>query len=88
MAFCARQKPLKKIMRFLMLFFIGALGVGFSQTELDLKDLEKKPAGIVRDYYLWRYISDKKTSLKNAKKAYELTQNKITPYKKPCKKKA
>lgn len=60
MAFCTRQKPLKKIMRFLMLFFIGALGVGFSQTELDLKDLEKKPAGIVRDYYLWRYISDKK----------------------------
>lgn len=76
MAFCARQKPLKEIMRFLMLFFVGALGVGFSQTELDLKDLEKKPAGIVRDYYLWRYISDKKTTLENAKKAYELTQNK------------
>ncbi len=63
-------------MRFLILFFMGMLGVGFSQTELSLKDLEKKPAGIVRDYYLWRYISDKKTSLENAKKAYELTQNK------------
>lgn len=32
-------------MRFLILFFIGALGVGFSQTELDLKDLEKSPPG-------------------------------------------
>ncbi|WP_104745220.1 lytic transglycosylase domain-containing protein [Helicobacter acinonychis] len=63
-------------MRFFILFFMGVLGVGFSQTELNLKDLEKKPAGIVRDYYLWRYISDKKTSLENAKKAYELAQNK------------
>ncbi len=63
-------------MRFFTLFFIGMLGVGFSQTEFNLKDLEKKPAGIVRDYYLWRYISDKKTTLENAKKAYELTQNK------------
>lgn len=60
MAFYTRQKSLKKIMRFFILFFIGMLGVGFSQTELNLKDLEKKPAGIVRDYYLWRYISDKK----------------------------
>ncbi|AFI06353.1 lytic transglycosylase domain-containing protein [Helicobacter cetorum] len=63
-------------MRFLVLFFIGMLGISFSKTELSLKDLEKKPAGIARDYYLWRYISDKKTSLENAKKAYELTQNK------------
>ncbi|EQD88881.1 hypothetical protein HPSA50_1202 [Helicobacter pylori SouthAfrica50] len=47
-------------MRFFILFFMGMLGVGFSQTEFNLKDLEKKPAGIVRDYYLWRYISDKK----------------------------
>ncbi len=76
MAFYARQKSLKKSMRFFILFFMGVLGVGFSQTELNLKDLEKKPIGIVRDYYLWRYISDKKTSLENAKKAYELTQNK------------
>lgn len=45
MAFCARQKPLKKIMRFLILFFIGALGVSFSQTEFNLKDLEKSPPG-------------------------------------------
>lgn len=45
MAFCARQKFLKKIMRFLILFFMGALGVGFSQTELSLKDLEKSPPG-------------------------------------------
>lgn len=32
-------------MRFFTLFFIGMLGVGFSQTELNLKDLEKSPPG-------------------------------------------
>lgn len=47
MAFCARQKPLKEIMRFLMSFFIGMLGVGFSQTEFNLKDLEKSPPGLL-----------------------------------------
>ncbi|WP_199769249.1 lytic transglycosylase domain-containing protein [Helicobacter cetorum] len=64
-----------KFYPFLFLFTIS-INLGLSKPRLSLKELEKKPAGITRDYYLWRYISDKNTSLENAKKAYELAQNK------------
>ncbi|WP_104748631.1 lytic transglycosylase domain-containing protein [Helicobacter cetorum] len=69
-----------RVFRLYPLLILLVLSTNFlaSKPRLTLKDLEKKPAGIARDYYLWRYISDKKTSLENAKKAYELAQNKNT----------
>lgn len=39
---------------------------------LNLKDLESKPKGIVRDFYIWEFIGDKDTSLKDSIKAFKL----------------
>ena len=39
---------------------------------LTLKELESKPKGIVRDFYIWEFISDKDTSLKDSIKAFKL----------------
>lgn len=39
---------------------------------LNLKDLESKPKGIVRDFYIWEFIGDKDTSLTDSIKAFKL----------------
>lgn len=39
---------------------------------LSLKELESKPKGIARDFYIWEFISDKDTSLADSIKAFKL----------------
>lgn len=48
----------------------------FGKEHLTLKFLESKPQGVVRDFYIWQFISDEKTSIKEATKAYDLVFNK------------
>ncbi|PAF50632.1 lytic transglycosylase domain-containing protein [Helicobacter sp. 13S00477-4] len=47
-----------------------------SGKSITLKFIQDKPEGIVRDFYIWQYISDEKTTIEQAKKAYELVFNK------------
>lgn len=47
-----------------------------SATEITLNFLQNKPKGIVRDFYIWRYLKDPKTSLEDAIKAYDLIYKK------------
>lgn len=61
---------MKKI---LVLFLL--CGIIFSK-DITLKFLENKPKGTVRDFYIWQFITDKNTNIEDAKKAYELVNNK------------
>ncbi|WP_257874203.1 lytic transglycosylase domain-containing protein [Helicobacter sp. 13S00482-2] len=62
----------KKIL--LGLFLICSIGI--AKSDITLKFLESKPQGVARDFYIWQFISDKKTSIKDAITAYELVFNK------------
>lgn len=59
---------------FILLFLICSLLS--SKEHITLKFLESKPQGVVRDFYIWQFISDEKTSIKEATKAYDLVFNK------------
>lgn len=60
-------------MRFFTLIFVCVF-VSASQITLDF--LQNKPKGIARDFYIWRYLQDPKTSLEDAIKAYDLVYKK------------
>lgn len=60
-------------MRFFTLIFVCVF-VSASQITLDF--LQNKPKGIARDFYIWRYLQDSKTSLEDAIKAYDLVYKK------------
>lgn len=47
-----------------------------SATEITLEFLQNKPKGIARDFYIWRFLQDPKTSLQEAISAYELVYKK------------
>ncbi|PAF44542.1 lytic murein transglycosylase [Helicobacter sp. 11S02596-1] len=47
----------------------------FSQT-ITLDFLQNKPSGVVRDFYIWQFISLPQTSIEEAKLAYALVANK------------
>lgn len=59
---------------FILLFLVCS--ILFAKEHLTLKFLESKPQGVVRDFYIWQFISDEKTSIKEATKAYDLVFNK------------
>lgn len=59
---------------FILLFLVCS--TLFAKEHLTLKFLESKPQGVVRDFYIWQFISDEKTSIKEATKAYDLVFNK------------
>ncbi|PAF43811.1 lytic transglycosylase domain-containing protein [Helicobacter sp. 11S03491-1] len=60
------------------IFFCIALFCCFSfGKDITLKFLESKPQGVVRDFYIWRFISEPKTSIEDARRAYDLVANKI-----------
>lgn len=59
---------------FILLFLLCS--ILFGKEHLTLKFLESKPQGVVRDFYIWQFISDEKTSIKEATKAYDLVFNK------------
>ncbi|MDO7252845.1 transglycosylase SLT domain-containing protein [Helicobacter cappadocius] len=50
--------------------------VGIAKHNITLKFLESKPQGVVRDFYIWQFISNDKTSINEAIKAYDLVANK------------
>ena len=60
-------------MRFFILVF---LCVFVWANQITLEFLQSKPKGIARDFYIWRYLQDPKTSLENAIKAYDLVYKK------------
>lgn len=47
-----------------------------SAAEITIDFLQNKPKGIVRDFYIWRFLKDPKTSLEDAIKAYDLIYKK------------
>ena len=55
-----------------ILFFIFALHSFAFGIDITLEFLESKPKGLARDFYIWRFLSDEKTTLQDALKAYEL----------------
>ena len=65
-----------------MLSFIIAYGKELDSKKstkspnITLEFLESKPSGIARDFYIWRFLSDERTSLKDSIKAYELVSRK------------
>ncbi len=44
---------------------------------LTLQELQSKPKGVARDFYVWEYISDSSTSLKDCIEAYKLIDKEI-----------
>lgn len=59
---------------FILLFLVCS--IAFAKEHITLKFLESKPQGVVRDFYIWQFISNEKTSIKEATKAYGLVFNK------------
>lgn len=57
-------------------FWFIVLSICLSATEITLEFLQSKPKGIARDFYIWRYLQNPKTSLENAIKAYDLVYRK------------
>lgn len=45
--------------------------IGYTTT-ITLEFLESKPKGLARDFYIWQFLSDERTSLQDALKAYDL----------------
>ncbi|MGI0440074.1 lytic transglycosylase domain-containing protein [Helicobacter himalayensis] len=55
----------------ILLFVLALHSFAFS-IDITLEFLESKPKGLARDFYIWRFLSDEKTNLQDALKAYEL----------------
>ncbi|MCE3038412.1 lytic transglycosylase domain-containing protein [Helicobacter anatolicus] len=72
---------MKKII--LLLCFIG--GIFAKSVTLDF--LQKQPRGVVRDFYIWYFIDQDKTSINEAKQAYELVFRKTPRIEKAMEKK-
>lgn len=68
-------------MRIIFLAFV-VLHFLDSAPLMSLKEIEKKPKGLARDFYIWEFISDKDTSLKDSIKAYSLVYKEIPKLKK------
>ncbi|WP_233706638.1 lytic transglycosylase domain-containing protein [Helicobacter marmotae] len=49
-----------------------ALGMVYAHTHITLDFLESKPRGLARDFYIWQFLSDERTSLQEAIKAYDM----------------
>ncbi|HIP50790.1 MAG TPA: lytic transglycosylase domain-containing protein [Campylobacterales bacterium] len=65
---------------FLSLTFLEAKSYSF-------KEIEAMPSSYAKDYYTWRFISEKKTSKQEALKAYKWTKRKSYKLKKSIRKK-
>lgn len=70
----------------------GVVVFGFCQVAscaplLSLKELQTKPKGVARDFYIWEFITHKDTSLKESLEAYKLVYNEIPKLKAALEKK-
>lgn len=59
-----------------MLIICCVVGV-YAKPLLSLKELQAKPKGVVRDFYIWEFISDKDTTLEQSLQAYKLVHREI-----------
>ncbi len=72
-------------MKQLLLFLFLVLSL--LEAKSSLKELEVMPSSYAKDYYIWRFISEKKTSKQDAKKAYKWTKRKSYKLKKAIRQK-
>ncbi len=72
-------------MKHLLLFFF--LSLTLWAKIYNLKEIEVMPTSYAKDYYIWRFISEKKTSKKDALQAYKWTKRKSYKLKKAIHKK-
>ena len=72
-------------MRYLLIFLL--LGLAIWAKAPNLKEIETMPTSYAKDYYIWRFISEKKTSKKEALQAYKWTKKKSYKLKKAIRKK-
>ena len=67
-------------MKYLLLFLL--LSLALWTKSLNLKEIEAMPTSYAKDYYIWRFISEKKTSKEEALQAYKLAKKKSYKLKK------
>ena len=72
-------------MKYLLLSLLLSLNL-WAKTH-NLKEIEAMPSSYARDYYIWRFISEKKTSKKEALQAYKLIKRENYKLKKAIHKK-
>lgn len=65
------RTSIKSSMKWILLACISCASLQ-AKPLLSLKELESKPKGIARDFYIWEFISDKDTSLVDSIKAFKL----------------
>ncbi len=75
------------IMKKTVLFLSLLISIVVAQTH-SLKEIKAMPKSISKDYYIWRFIGDKKTSKKEALEAYKWIKRKNAKLKKAIRKKA
>jgi len=61
-------------MKYLLLFLLFSLTLWAKVP--NLKEIEAMPTSFSKDYYIWRFISEKKTSKREALQAYKLAKRK------------
>lgn len=69
-----------------VVFVCGCINLN-SKPLLSLEELQTKPKGVARDFYIWEYIGDKDTSLQDCIEAYSLVYNEIPKLKSALEKK-
>ena len=72
---------MKKVLLFLL------LGVALLEAKHSLEEIETMPLSYAKDYNIWRFILEKKTSKKDALKAYAWTKRKSYKLKRAIRKK-
>jgi len=72
-------------MKYLLLFLL--LGLKLWAEIPNLKEIKTMPTSYAKDYYIWRFISEKKTSKKEALQAYKLIKKESYKLKKAIHKK-
>lgn len=73
-------------MKVLLLFLFFSLAL-LEAKSYSFKEIEVMPHSFAKDYYTWRFISEKKTSKQEALKAYKWTKRKSYKLKKAIRKK-
>ena len=63
-------------MRRICILWLFILSANYAHSTITLDFLESKPKGLARDFYIWQFLSDEKTSLQDALKAYNLIYRK------------
>lgn len=60
------------MMKKILLWILFIATTSYASSQITLEFLESKPKGLVRDFYIWQFLSDEATTLEESLKAYEL----------------